>query len=180
MTGRSTGERGPKPLAIDGFQQSSQAAAERLLGARTGLDPQARQPLRRRRSRGRNPANCSHFCSHLADFGPTDPVRAGVYERTTASLLSSRSCVRITQGALVETAVTLGSEPVGAREAERRFSKPSPWLRGNRFIAAAPVGFWIIQPGSSHWWASGSCQGPADAWGGRAASTCCASSASSG
>ena len=45
-------EHGPKPLAIDGFQQGSQSAAELLLALARASLPQARQPLRRGRSRG--------------------------------------------------------------------------------------------------------------------------------
>ena len=49
--------------------------------------------------RGPNPANCAHFCAHLATPEPINPVRAGVCKPATASLLSSRSLVRIQRGA---------------------------------------------------------------------------------
>ena len=68
-------------------------------------------------SRGTNPSNCSHFCSHLADFAPTNPVRTWVYESTTASLLSSRSLVRIQQGAFNSI---LFPHPPGCRDAAGR------------------------------------------------------------
>ena len=48
---------------------------------------------------GPNLADCSHFCSHLVDFGPANPVTAGLFKPTTANLLNSRSMVRIHQGA---------------------------------------------------------------------------------
>ena len=70
--------------------------------ALTAITPPSKEPVGGH-SRGRNPANCSHFCSHLADFAPTNPVRTWVYESTTASLLSSRSLVRIQQGAFKKT-----------------------------------------------------------------------------
>ena len=62
----------------------------------------APQPLGRRCAEASYPANCSHFCSHLVNFPPENPVVAWLFKPTTANLLSSRSCVRITQGALSE------------------------------------------------------------------------------
>ncbi len=99
MTGLSSAEHGPKTQAIGGFQRARETTAERLLGARADLEPQVQQPLISRHGRGPNPANCSHFCSHLATPEPINPVRTGACKPTTASLLSSRSLVRIQQGA---------------------------------------------------------------------------------
>lgn len=60
------------------------------------------QPLERRRAEASSSANCSHFCSHLANLRPNNPVTARLLKPTTASLLSSRSLVRIQQGAFLE------------------------------------------------------------------------------
>jgi hypothetical protein len=78
-------EIGPQPQATDGIQQGRQAAAERLLGARTDCS-------------GRNPAICS-YRSHLTNLATTNPVTTRVCGKATASLPSSRSLVRIQQGA---------------------------------------------------------------------------------
>jgi hypothetical protein len=60
------------------------------------------QPLERRRAEASSSANCSHFCSHLANLRPSNPVTARLLKPTTASLLSSRSMVRIHQGAFLK------------------------------------------------------------------------------
>ena len=73
------------------------------------------------------PVNCSHFCSHLAGFPFNNPVAAGLCWPSTESLLSSRSWVRITQGALPETAAKLGNQSVRARDpTERTFEPKQP------------------------------------------------------
>ena len=64
------------------------------------------QPLERRRAEASSSANCSHFCSHLANFRPKNTVAARLLKPTTASLLSSRSLVRIQQGAFRSAAGT--------------------------------------------------------------------------
>jgi hypothetical protein len=92
-------EHGPKPQAIDGCSRAANPPLSGSLALALASILRPDNPSDEGAAGGGNPANCSHFCSHLADFGPTDPVRAGVYERTTASLLSSRSMVRIHQGA---------------------------------------------------------------------------------
>jgi hypothetical protein len=73
------------------------------------------QPLERRHAEASSSANCSHFCSHLANLRPKNLVAARLLKPATVSLLSSRSCVRITQGALAETQATAGIPEVGRK-----------------------------------------------------------------
>jgi len=51
----------------------------------------------------RNPANCSHFCSHLTDLEPKSPVVTWLLPSMTCRLLSGRSMVRVHQGAFPES-----------------------------------------------------------------------------
>jgi hypothetical protein len=84
----------------------------------------APKPLGWRPTRVARPVNYSHFCSHLAGFPFNNPVEAGLCWPSTESLLSSRSWVRITQGALPETAARPGSQSVRARDPTGRAFEP--------------------------------------------------------